>query len=284
MFMVDQFRDTGRPLLAIMADRKSIFIKGLRMFKNKSVYANTINDRSVPYFTAGISRTDPFVDLDKVDLNYLPGQDEPVILDPSNPASPRKAKIQERTYYERMSLLSQSARSTLPFYAVMFLILPIGIPTYLVNSIYQTYKSAQRIKLHEGGQAGISLGRYRIPLLEEAQAAQDRVYERLTDSSDKDYLPTPPPERATSSTESLDDVSKLAQKQSKKNDSEFPTLALTEEQFDMIDSLDSLGITKYPVHIHKHRHTHAAIVVRMKKPGFEQGEVVVRHWAQKFEV
>ncbi|KAK5170111.1 uncharacterized protein LTR77_004695 [Saxophila tyrrhenica] len=287
MFMMDQFRDSGRPLLAVMSDQKSIFIKGLRMFKNKSLYANTINDRSVPYFTANISRTDPFVDLEKIDLNYLPGQDEPVILDPSHPVSPRKPKIQDLTYSQRLSMLSQGARTNLPFYAVMFLILPIGVPTFLVNSVYQSYKSAQRVKLHEAGQAGISLGRYRIPLLEEAQAVQDRVYERLTDTDDKDFLPTPPPEPqtpATSSTESLDEEQKLARKQSRKEDSDFPILALEEEQFDMIDSLDSLGIKKYPVHIQKHRHTHAAIVVRTKKAGFEEGEAVVKHWAEKFEV
>ena len=34
---------------------------------------------------------------------------------------------------------------------------------------------------------------YRVPLLEEAQAMQDRVYERLTtDHSPEEFLPTPP--------------------------------------------------------------------------------------------
>ena len=67
-------------------------------------------------------------------------------------------------------------------------------------------------------------------------------------------------------------------------DDEFPTLALTDDQFGMIHGLDSLGFTKFHVHIQKHRHTHAAIVVRMDKPGFEEGKVVVGHWAEKFEV
>ena len=287
MFMIDSFRDSGRSLLAVLADQKSIFLKGLKLFKNKSLYANTINDRSVPYFTAGLSRTDPFVDLEKIDLNYLPGQDDPVLLDPSHPVSPKRSRALELSYYDRLSLLSQSARTTLPFYAVMLLVIPIGIPTFLVNSVYQTYKSTQRVKLHEAGQAGISLGRYRIPFLEEAQAAQDRAFERLTDEGDKDFLPTPPPEPqtpATSSTESLGDEEKLARKQSRKEDSEFPILALSEEQFEIINNLNSVGFTKFAAHIKRHRHTHAAIVVRMKKPGFEEGEVVVKHWAGRFEV
>ena len=52
----------------------------------------------------------------------------------------------------------------------------------------------------------------------------------------------------------------------------------------MIDNLNGVGFTKFPVHIQRHRHTHAAIVVRMDKPGFEEGKVVVQHWAGRFEV
>ena len=159
MFMVDDFRDSGRPLLEIMADSKSVFIRGLRMFKNKSMYANTMNDRSVPYYTAGVSRTDPFVDLDTIDVHYEPGQPDPVILDPANPVSPRKSKLKDLSPFERLSLLSQQTRTALPFYAFLFTLLPIALPTFLVNSVYQTYRSAQRVRLHEAGQAGISLGR-----------------------------------------------------------------------------------------------------------------------------
>ena len=289
MFLIDDFRQSGRPLLSIMADENSIFVKGLQAFKNKSLYANTQNDRSVPYYTAGISRTDPFIDMEKVEVHYVPGQKDPVVLDPSHPVSPRKPKQNDLSTYERFSLISQQTRTTLPFYAVFFTLLPIAIPTFLVNSVYQSYKSAQRVKLHEAGQAGISLGRYRIPLLEEAQAVQDRVYERLAVNTGEEFLPTPPPEPSTSadssSTQINSDSSKSPRRrQSAKEDLEFPVLALTEDQFKMVDNLDQVGFTKFPVHIQKHRHTHAAIVVRVQKPGLEEGKVVVRHWAERFEV
>ncbi len=291
MFMIDDFRGTGRSLLSVMADTNSIFVKGLRLFKKRSLYANTINDRSVPYYTAGISRTDPFVDLDKVDLHYEPGQDDPVILDPTLPVTPKKAATEPVSTYERLIILSQQTRTTLPFYALLFTLLPIAIPTFLVNSMYQTYRSVQRIKVHESDQSGMNLGRYRIPLLEEAQQMQDRVYEQLTDGSGEDYLPTPPPEpQSSASSQSSrskiprDDAKELARAESSKETSPFPLLALTKEQFDMIDNLDSLGFEKFPVHISRHRHTHAAIVVRVQKDGFAQGKACVRHWAQRFEV
>lgn len=65
---------------------------------------------------------------------------------------------------------------------------------------------------------------------------------------------------------------------------EFPTLALTPEQFAMKESLDAVGFKKYPVHIHKANHSHAAIIVRMQRPGFGEGRVVSRHWTERFEV
>lgn len=278
MFLMDTFRDSGRPLLSILADKNSIFARGLALFKNRWLYANTTNDRSVPWFTAGIASTDPYVDLEEVDVHHIPGQREPVILDPKHPVSKRKARRQAA---KDAPWISEQTRSSLPFYAMFFTLMPIAIPTFLLNSVYQTYKSTQRIRLHEGGQAGISLKRYRIPLLEDAQAVQDKMIERINSAQGEDYLPTPPPESSSAST-----LSSTLEKPTlpRTHNDDFPTLALTECQFAMIDGLDSLDFTKFPVHIQRHRHTHAAIVVRVDKPGFEEGKAVVQHWAQKFEV
>ena len=138
---------------------------------------------------------------------------------------------------------------------------------------------------------------------------QDRVMERfaaerthLNEESGKGYLPTPPPESAASSSSSssvsdADESSKLIpssspsvstatqRKQQEKNTSPWPTLALTEDQFAMIDNLDTyVGFIKYPVHILKVQHTHAAIVVRMAKDSFKEGHAVSAHWAKCFEV
>lgn len=66
--------------------------------------------------------------------------------------------------------------------------------------------------------------------------------------------------------------------------SPFPTLALQKEQLEMIENLDHVGFVKFPVHILKVRHTHAAIVVRMQKPSFDEGKVVSGHWVGRFEV
>ncbi|KAK5683515.1 hypothetical protein LTS10_005048 [Elasticomyces elasticus] len=299
MFLVDNFRGTGRSLLSIMADPSSIFVRGLSMFKRKSVYANALNDRSVPYYTSSMSRCDPFVDSDAIEVHPLPDQEEPVVLDPENPVSPRKQKEEKQLAFHERYIISSRTRQSLPFYAVLCTVLPLAVPLFLINAGYQTYKSAQRVRLHEAGSV-MDLKRYRIPLLEEAQAMQDRVMERfaaerthLNEESGKGYLPTPPPESSSSSvSEDAEESSKLMRSVSAtqkseqvKNNSPWPTLALTDDQFEMIDNLDKyVGFIKYPCHITKVQHTHAAIVMRMAKESFNEGRAVSAHWVKGFEL
>jgi hypothetical protein len=295
MFLADNFRGTGRPLLSLLADPNSIFLRGLKMFARRSIYANTVNDRSVPFYTSAISRTDPYVDLEAVEVHPLPDQEMPVVLHPERPVSPRKRRASEKKEPITMRQRVAWARESLPFYAFLFCFVPLAVPLFMVNAGYQTYKSAQRVKLHEQGKgpAKIDLKRYRtLPLLEESQAVQDRLVSHLAATSSElkggeDYLPTPPPEpSSTSSTSDLKTSSEeesLAKDQEAKNDSPWPTLALTREQFEMIEHLDGhVGFTKYPVHIQKVRHTHAAIVVRTPKESFAEGKCVIGHWAKGF--
>lgn len=312
MFLADNFRDTGKPLLSVLAESNSIFINGLRLFKNKSVYANTTNDRSVPYFTSAISRVDQFVDPDAIDVHYLPGQDpeKQVILDPSNPVSMRQSPEETRSLLERYTYLNQRTISSIPFYAAITVLLPIGATFFLANAGIQTYRSAQRVRSHEEGNSGFSVERYRMPLLESAQAVQDRISRTLSNSDsdsnqgaqrqtllagENQYLPTPPPEPASSSSSTSSvpssatntataEEKQLAREETAKEASSFPLLALTPEQFSMIDNLNDVGLTKYPVHIQNVRHTHAAIVVRTQREAFWEGQVVVKHWAEEFEL
>lgn len=282
MFLADNFRETGRALLDIMADPTKVFLQGLKRFKHKTAYANTTNDRSVPFYTAGISRVDPFVDLDAIDVHYLDGKGpDAVLLDPEKPVSLRPSEAGPLTFGDRY--FSQRKLSSIPFYAAVFTALPIVVPLFLANAGYQTYNSVNRIRLHETGSA-LDLKRYRIPLLEEAQAAQDKIVKGVAGEHPEEYLPTPPPETHTAPASSPPSEEKLAREQSHKTDSPFPTLALTKEQFAMIDGLDSTGIVKYPAHIIKARHTHAAIVIRTDKETFEEGRAVVGHWTRTFEV
>lgn len=278
MFLVDSFRDTNRPLLSIMADPNSVFLKGLSLFKSRWFYSNTMNDRSVPYYTGAISRTDPFVNLDKIEVNYLPGQE--VLLDPEDPVSLAEDQGDGTSAAGRRQVAPKRKLNNFSFYLILFSLMPIAVPVFLLNAGYQSFKSAQRVRLHESGKT-MQLDRYRVKLLEESQAVQDRVYERLADRHTEEYLPTPPSEPST-----LDesDEKALSRTESAKEKGPFPILALTKEQFAMIDNLSSIGITVFPVHIQQVRHTHAAIVVRIPKESFAEGKVVSAHWAKRFQI
>lgn len=285
LFLIDSFRNTGRPLLSVMADPSSIFIRALALFKNRTLYSNILNDRSVVFYTSFISRTDPYIDMDAVELNPLPGTED-VILDPNEPVRPKQ--LPQLSLVERFSTQSRSTLTALPFYMLLSVVVPIGSIAFLANAGYQTIRSSQRVRLHETGAAGISLERYRIPFIEEARHLGDKMYRNLGGEQGEDYLPTPPPEEETATLLAKSDgaVSSSAGQNGAitKSVGGFPILALTEGQFEMIDNLDAVGFTKYAVHINKVRHTHAAIVQRVNRSGHEQGKVVVKHWIDNFEV
>ncbi|KAF2643941.1 DUF676-domain-containing protein [Massarina eburnea CBS 473.64] len=299
LFTIDSFRDTGRPLLSLLADTDSIFIQALAQFKHRSLYANITNDRTVTYYTAAISQTDPFVQPDALKINYLDGYAD-VILDAQNPVSP---KLSEATLSEATPALLQRLRKSTktgfqhaPLVAFLLIFIPIGSTLFLLNSAIQSVRSRQRIRLHEEGKAGADFGGYRIPLLNTARKEVEDMFENMNNTQEQEYLaedseevtsPTQPVSPIArrksflSSPELLDSESE-AEKAREAGGTDFPALALTQDQFRMIENLDNVGFKKFPVYIHKHRHSHAAIIRRMNKEGFEEGFVVVRHWLDNF--
>jgi Putative serine esterase (DUF676) len=291
LFGIDNFRDTGKPLLGIMGDPESIFIKGLAKFERRTLYANIINDRSAVYYTTGISKIDPFTHLDKVKITYLKGYGD-VILDPATPVVPREPDTLDLTFYGPFVKWFNSLIGRLPVVLAVILIVPLGTVVFLINSGFQSLRSNQRIRLHEKGLAGIQPGEYRVPLLiKGVQEAVEDAYENLNSVQENEYLTVDGEGNiegdGTSSSES--DVpqsrgerpSKLSRRKSERSKSSqhgFPTLALAPYQFRVVDTLDSLGWRKYPVHIKKVMHSHAAIIVRIQKERYSEGHYVFRHW------
>ncbi len=269
LFTIDVFRDSKQPLLSVLADPRSIFIQALSKFKNRSLYANIVNDRSAPYYTTCISQTDPFTNIEAIDINYTPKY-SPNILDDSNPVS-LKTPSTPQPLYTRLATSSQTFINGLPLAAMLTLIIPIGSVVFLVNSGIQSVRSQQRIRLHEGGRAGIALGSYRIPLM--IENARSTV-ESALGGVNVGQAPNTPPSNDTDVFEAS-----LYQK------SEFQPLALTGEQLVMINNLDAVGFRKHRVHIRKDRHSHAAIIARRGIKVHDEGEVVARHWLEEeFEI
>lgn len=287
LFTIDMFRDNNRPLLLVLADPNSIFIQALSRFKNRVLYANIINDRSAPYYTTCIARTDPFNNLEAVNINYLPKY-SPNIIDPSNPVS-LKDPSSPLPFSTRLATSSQAIINGLPLAAMLTVLVPIGSVIYLVNSGIQSVRSQQRIRLHEQGRAGIGFGSYRIPLMiENARGTVENALARVTTGSghhesgrhDKSEASENPQSGGNSSA----DLHRI-HSSSSAHRPDFPPLALTDDQLAMIKSLDDVGFRKYRVHIQKHRHSHAAIIVRRGLKVNDEGEMVMKHWLnEEFEI
>ncbi|TPX13980.1 uncharacterized protein E0L32_005680 [Thyridium curvatum] len=326
LFGIDSFRGTGRPLVAVLADPSSIFMAGLRRFKRRTLYANVVNDRTAVYYTTGISKTDPFADLEAVTPRYVPGYED-VVLDRDEPCSPRGGKGQAPP---TTSLRDAAHRymTRVPLVLALSVLLPVGVVAYLANAGWQTVQSSRRRQLHEAGQGGVDVAPYREspPLLKDLRQAVEGAYEEITAANAEEYLDhdggddddggaVDSSSGSSSGSDSdsqhgaaggdaqedmlgkkmkKDKTKKLTRSQSASHDRRVlrrerrlsaaraePTLALAAYQFEAVDGLDSLGWRKYPVWIHDVGHSHAAIIVRMDKPSFREGWVVLRHWVKE---
>lgn len=291
MWLIDSFRDTGRPLLGVMADPESIFISGLKKFRQRTVYANIVNDHSVLFYTSGISKVDPFRDLEDVNINYVKGYED-VIIDPDlhvRPPVERKPETTAARFWKK----SKSVALWIPLSMLLLILVPLASIIFLINAGIQSFRSSKRIRMHEIGKNGERFGRYRVPvLIQDAQHAVEQAFENVNTIQEPAYL-------SNSDTEASDAAPEKSPKSSvsitAENDANgegasnsrssattvhahSPKLALTNEQFGIIDSLNAVGIRKYPVHIQKHRHSHAAIIVRAEKDGFKEGKLVMKHW------
>lgn len=320
LFTIDSFRNTTRPLLSILADKNLAFWKGLSLFKNKVLYANIINDRSVTFFTSGISKFDPYANLDMVKYKYLPGYGNVLIDDEAGVsfkssvepgdetsigATASGAIIQKKIWGTGIFSRVRNFIRDLPFLALYTVLVPVGFCLFLMNAGIQTYTSSKRIRLHSQNP------KYNIPLAvaEEVQEAMDVMVEGLNHAQKADHLPprledeeslspcqqpstsrTTPPSTINNSESASEDDESITEGKLRLEPTrampEFPTLALAQHQLEMIDALDSLGFKKFPVHIQKVKHSHAAIIVRNpKNEGFSEGKIVVKHWLDgQFEV
>lgn len=288
IFLIDTFRDTGRPLLSVLADPDSIFIQGLKKFQRKSIYANIVNDRSVLFYTSALSKVDPFYDLENVNINYVEGYED-VIIDPDTYVLP-PIKRKAGTFAARLWKKCKSVALWVPLSLLLVILVPLACIIFLINAGIQTFRSSKRIRMHEVGERGVLFGKYRVPVLvQDVQHVMEQVFENVNASQEPNYL-------SNSDTEVSDSVPEKAGQSSASNSARndahvesstrrrsstavhSPKLALTSEQFGIIDSLNEVGIKTYPVHIQRHRHSHAAIIVRSPKDGFAEGKLVMKHW------
>lgn len=275
MFLAD---GGSRPLLLRIADKDSIFIRGLALFKTRTAYANIINDKSVPYHTAAISQYDPYVDMTRINILYTPSY-SPIIVHPTRSTIPL-AKPKDPVLTSTMRRLLRTLMLTL--------LIPLWTTFFIIANLYQSFFSARRIRHH----------RLHTPQNEwdtaEETGFSSAVQETFEDVIDNASLYSPV-EDGDETFESLaEDIPLLYEKghangpangyESEKAVShkrDEYRLPLTDMQIAMLRGLRSLPWETFGVHIHQTTHSHAAIIRRMKwKKNLVEGQVVIRHWLE----
>lgn len=283
LFLVDTYRDSGQPLLEVMTHPNSIFIAGLKQFENRALYANIVNDYFAPWFTTSFTHTDPFVELDAVQLKYMEGYDS-VLLDTAQPVQPKE--LEETGVLSSIYKWSLSFANKLPYYGLLGVTLPIAFTALTINSGIQTIRSHQRVLLHNSTKAG-SFKSYRIPYLLDSAlgtlaTAEPYTYVSEPKTTSVSVGLTGLKEDGSTAIRAIVPFNSREQEQRRIKQavtaSGFRPLALDPRQETMIDALSTLEIRKYPVHIAKAHHSHAAIIVRKDGNNMREGYVVLEHW------
>ncbi|KAK0217877.1 DUF676-domain-containing protein [Armillaria fumosa] len=279
-YCVDKWSSTGRPLLDVMADPDQIFYKSLAAFKTIRIYANSVNDRTVPYVTAAIELEDNFLDhaTNGIEIE-LDEEYSPIIKSYSLPAvSP--APTPKPAILSRQWLKDKKERTYLPpflqfrfpfnlvFYALLPILIPIGASLIIVRLSLASRSSRARIRLLE--KENESNGERLIHLLSDLERqVEDAVIDIIDDpgitSSSKNVLPE-------------------KSKRKTKGDSSEPKAILSPLQQKIIRALNTLPMKKELVFLNIGHNSHATIVARDVKR-FEMhrlGHGVIKHWADSF--
>lgn len=271
-YCVDKYGQTGKPLLQVMADRERIFYRALALFPHITLYANAINDRTVPYVTAAIDIENPFAEHETNGIEVTFNKEySPVIDDYTLPAvpppSPSKPVILSPSWFRNRRgkppiFLPPILQARFPFnimvYALLPAIIPLAISMLLIYLPFGAYHSRARIRLLEKD------GSYSQRLINVLADLDKNVEDTVADIIDNTGS-----DQSDSSTQGPQGKS-----------------ILTPVQYQIAVSLNKLPITKHLAYIQNISNSHAVIVCRdiARFEIHRAGEGVVRHWAASFNL
>nr|GAT45193.1 predicted protein [Mycena chlorophos] len=259
----------GRPLLEVMADPDQIFYQGLAAFQTIRIYANAVNDTTVPYVTAAIEVHDPFVSREvtgleiEIDEKYSPRVASIRLPDVPPTPTPKPTVLSPKWFKSFTNIkrppLPPFLQFRFPFNYVVYLMIPILFPTFITLALF-------RITVASRG------SRLRIRLLEEEAATPGSV-ERLAHVLAK--LET----QVESTVLDLVEETESTPGNDTKNQ---PYLKPVQRR--IAANLNKLPLIKEIAYFPTIRFAHAVIVCRDVK-NFEShkaGVGIVRHWANSF--
>ena len=261
---------------------ESIFMRGVALFVNRIAYSNIVNDSTVPYHTAAMTQFDPYVDMTRLNLCYIPSY-APVILHPTHPIVPLSTPkpSANKSWTSRRFLLSLA----------IILLLPLWVCFFVLANLYQQYFSAQRIREHFQHHHENHEALDHTTLSKVVQEAFEDVVDNaalfsasLEEPDESEYIldhhvaEETPLLNGNGVTAAVNGGRRGGGKPVSANKEEYK-LNLSDEQVSMMVGLRSVAWRTFGVHINQTLHSHAAIIRRSKwRRELVEGSIVIRHW------
>ncbi|CAK9783569.1 DUF676-domain-containing protein [Cutaneotrichosporon oleaginosum] len=279
MHLVDTYSEMDpRPLLEVMADPKHVWHQALARFDQVHVYANTINDNTVPFPSAAIASTDPFVQWTERGLD-VDADDAGIVSHWRFPhgGAPRKRKVRFH-----LGSLPPTLRFRWPYSWMILALFPIVFPILALFVFCRFSLDTRRSRLRlqrlarsysdispESGASPIpSPHGLSIDALRAAIRAVERSLEQdLMEAADAaDTAPSPPEDEPDSPAYPEPTIKAL----------------LSDSQHRMVYWLNQLEPTRHLAWFPGVANAHAVIVVRdpAKFAVHERGRGVLQHWAR----
>ncbi|THU89916.1 DUF676-domain-containing protein [Dendrothele bispora CBS 962.96] len=255
LYGIDNWAGTGRAWLEVASDRSCVFWNALNAFHRIDIYANAINDRTVPYVSGAFEFEDPFtkVNIEKAEVEFEAGY-EPILKSWCESKVPRKLSLSQRFQaWKPLPYLGPFRQWNFPYNLILMVMLPMILSVLLfllpMTFLLNTRASRSRVLTLQKLMNEEETYSTRMKLLTQVEQAAGNVVGHTE------------PAQATSD----------------------KGLSLSQRQ--MIKNLNQLSnLHKHLVWIHPVRNSHAIIICREESqfPDHSLGEGVLRHWVDHF--
>ncbi|KAJ6518780.1 DUF676-domain-containing protein [Mycena sanguinolenta] len=291
-YCADQWSAKGRPLLEVMADPDRIFYQALAAFGTIRIYANSINDRTVPYVTAAIEVDDPFATLEasgmEIEMNeqytrLIKSYSVPPVPPPATPKPTVLSPAWFRGFRPTRPMLPPFLQFRFPFNIAMYIMLPFLIPVFfslaLVRLSLAARSSRARIRLLEKDASSTQKLAHILTQLE--KQVEHAVVDLIDDDAHAGDSPAGAvdPESAP-----LEETPLLEGSRGRSSEPQQALPMLTPTQRRIAVWLNRLPLKKERTYFPNVMNSHALIICRDVKnfQSHRQGESVVRNWADSF--
>lgn len=264
---VDRWSNTGKSLLEVMTDPAHVFYQGLKLFPHIRIYANAINDVTVPYLTAYVDLEDPFINHTKDGLAVeYDDKYYPIVKSFTIPDTPPPKRHGPRPYTlawfrSYKPPLPPILQAPFPFNiattVLVSILLPVILTLVVIRISISSYYSRSRIRLLETEDASPTQR-----LVHVFGQLEREVEDIVADMVEDPTAPAPSP-----------------------NGNQISKVDITPAQRRMVAALNTLPqLKKERAFIADVRNSHGTIIARdIKNFEFHKiGEGVLRHWADAF--